>query len=60
MNPEGFTADYWLLGAWEEEKVGRYRVSFGGDKNVLEFYSSDGCTNCEYTTHTYVLKRLKW
>ena len=44
-------ADQWFL--WVEETVvGNdcsmcYRVSFGGDENVLELDSGDVCTTCE-------------
>ena len=46
-------ADQWFLGVEETEQWGMtdcsmcYRVSFGGDENVLELDSGDVCTTCE-------------
>lgn len=46
-----------VAGGWEEEGVEKF--SFWGDGNVLELNSREGCTNYEYATQMYTLKRIK-
>lgn len=52
-----------ITGCWgpREEKVGRYRVPSGGDKNVLEFNSRRvGGQVVSMPLYMYILKKLKW
>ena len=35
----------------EKQLLDRYRVSFGGDENVLEPDRAGGCTNCHQAVH---------